>query len=428
MVVEMRQKYDFKTTLGRERPKGRFRKRIAGFSGMATLFIMLSLSTVLVVAVSQATMAINEVLLARRSQNTINALMLAESGVDDTLDQVRGSSSFTGSSSPVTIYSDAPTNHKIFGTYTSAYDATNSKITSIGVAPGGMTKQIVATISSPYYPIGDAAIRANSWVQVTGNANIATVPVNMHDANIYANSDISAGGSSSIDGQLVAHGTVSSGATPAGVAAPISGAALMTFPSVATTNSWKSTWYTQAHGTGATIINGSVSGGSNVVITAPAYISGNISLGSHSSVTINGTPNSVVYVAGNVSLGAQSSLTNSCLLVVMGTFSQVGQAQYQVSSRLVSGYTPTVVVFDQNNTGTAMSLLGGSGSNEQGVMYAVSGKISFAGNSTFTGALVAGGTNGAVYNTGDFTLNFPVNMKSPIQFQGNAVVTNVFEK
>lgn len=410
---------------GRPRP----RRMSAGFSGFFTLAALLLVLIVLATALTEARQASTEVRLAARSQDSTNALFLAEAGVDDCFDNVRSNGSYTGTgATPTAIYTNPPTNTIAYGSYTTVFDATNNKITATGTTANGVTKQVIAIISIPGFALGDGAMRAQSYINISGTPSIATNPVGSHVANVYSNSNITMSGSGNVDGRLAASGTVSGSGTASSYGTPVSGAPLQQFPSAATTTVWAAAWKLQAlNGTGATTINGTFSGGTNATLTSPTWINGSMNLSGQSNVRINSNGTGVVYVEGDVTLSGQSTLTNSGLLIVMGSFNQSGGSTYSVRSNLISGYTPTVVVYNKSGTGGGISLSGGSLSNQEGVMYSVNGPISLSGNATFNGALVAGGSNGYINASGTFNQNFPTGMISPVTFPGKPVVTSVYE-
>jgi Tfp pilus assembly protein PilX len=353
-----------------------------------------------------------------RSQDRMMGLVLAEAGIDDAVAQISSFPEFTGRSG--TIYENPPTNTRIFGTYQTTVTVVGDlkrKITSVGTNPNGSTSTVVALITVETRALGNAALMANGPINVSGTMQVNSLPADLHISNVYANGNIAMGGTSFVDGQLAAAGTVVGQAYYPSE----SGVPPYPYPSRTTTDKWKTDWIAAAQLGGT--INGQVK--TTTTITAPKYINGNISLNNSETVVINGP--GVVYVNGDVTLTAQAVLTNGATLVVSGTVTQGGQSSY----KMVPGVkpTPTMVVYGTGYSATAdvIKLAGGSLGDNQGVVYAVNGSINVAGGSTFVGALVAGTAGAQISSNGGYTHYFPEDLASSVVFPTAATISGVTE-
>jgi hypothetical protein len=403
----------------------------------------------MVTAMSMVTLSLSEVRLANRAHSRAQALTAAEAGVDDTLDLLRSNLSNTGwvapysAASPKDLYENAANTIKFGSYYTtcvSVNGGTQRKITSVGRSGDGTrTVTLYALIEIPQIPLGDAAIKSNASVTITGTASINTTPLDQHVADVQSNQNIDLGSNGWADGALQASGTVNG----TGYYPSMSGAPAQTFPDAATTNGWRNTWRTTAK-TGTTYAN--FNGGGT--ITAPAYISGNIKMTNTAILQMKPSSTTdpeknIVFVEGDVIMSG-GELQNGVTLVVNGTVSLTGQATYGLLYKTVTdsvtgvqtlvpdrfsnaGKTPTVVVYNVNNESNAIKLAGGTTTDEQGVVYSVNGAIQVSGGSSFIGALVSSGTTGIVSSSGNFTMYYPIDLASPVQFPGDPKVVFVAE-
>jgi hypothetical protein len=357
---------------------------------------------------------------AARSQDRMMAAVLAESGIDDAIGQVSSDPTFAGRTG--TIYEDPTTKLKAFGTFQTTITTLTGqkrKITSVGTNPNGSTSTVVAVITIDTRALGNAAIMSKGAVALGGTMDINSVPTpNLGISHVYANGNITMGGNSKVDGYLMGGGTVTGGDGSLGTESNVPP---FPYPTVAETDKWKADWITASKATNqwSTNINQSRT------ITAPHYISGNITLSSSDTVVLNGP--GIIYVDGNVKLSGQSVLTNGATLVVNGTFTQTAQTIYKMTTGMAQ--TPTMVVYGSGYGPTAdvIDLVGGSTADQQGVVYAVNGSIKVAGGATFVGALVAGGTGASVKATGTYDHKFPENMSSLVKFPTAAAVEGVTE-
>ncbi|HVK03523.1 MAG TPA: hypothetical protein VM490_08615 [Armatimonadaceae bacterium] len=395
-------------------PAARRRKR-AGFATMTTLF-MVVLAVVAVFVIISSSLA--QIQLSRRGQNRSTALVLAEAGVDDTLDRLRLNPKYVGGSG--TLFEDPPTNTATFGTYaTTVTELTEEtrKVQSVGTNPDGSTGEVAAIVRIDMRALGSAAIASNHAVNINGTANILTTPLDAHVANVHSNNNVVMGSNSIVDGYLSAVGTTSGTAYfPSKPGSPE-----MYFPDSATTTDWRQKWALQAMAGG--VINSNVN--KSATITGPKYINGDITLNNYESVKLTGS--GIIYVRGNVRLTGQAILENGVTLIVEGTFEQQGGTVYKVTTGITP--TPTLAVYGSNKSDTddVVSLAGGSLNVHQGIVYAVKGRIKVAGGSTFVGALVAGGKAGGVAATGNYTHLYPKDMASIIKFPTDPRVESIIE-
>ncbi|MES2463434.1 MAG: hypothetical protein V4671_22905, partial [Armatimonadota bacterium] len=364
------------------------RKR-AGFVTMTVLLIALICFVGAIAMVSGSLMQVQS---SARSQDRMTGLLLAEAGVDDAVTQASSDIAFTGRTA--TVYEDPPTNSKKFGTFTTTITEISGdkrKITSIGTNTNGTTRQVVAIITAGEQALGGAAIMSKGSVDITGNADVNSVPTpNLGISHVYANTDIKMKGSSTVDGILMAAGIVFGGSGSKGT---VENGTPVLYPDTVTTNKWRLDWITEAKAGGTM---GAVN--KNDKITAPMFINGGINLGSKDKVELKG-PGSI-YVNGDIDLTAQTELLNGATLIVAGTFTQTGQSVYKVKTGTAtpSTPTPTMVVYGSGYGATSdvIKLTGGSLADQQGIVYAVNGSIKVAGNSMFVGSLVAGGTGAQI--------------------------------
>jgi hypothetical protein len=270
-------------------------------------------------------------------------------------------------------------------------------------------RKVVAYITQGNLSLGGSAILSNGTVSISGGANIATSPANQHNADVFGNGNVNLGGAGYDDGTLVSHGSV----TGSGYYGSLSNQSSMPFPDTATTAMMQSNWIalSQAVVSPATtpnIIQASnlfKGGNKSEIITAPAYINGNIQLTSTQSITfVPSSPtatNQTVYINGNLKSVSGSTITNAADLIVGGTFTMAGQSSYAITPPAAGNPMPTLAVLTGDIT-----LNGGSTNVQWGIIYSVNGGIKVNGNAVFTGALVAGGVNSSVTATGTYQQYF----------------------
>ena len=383
---------------------------------MATLSVLalVTIVTGLLLVVTNRSMF--ELRQSGRSRDKQMALSLAEAGVDDTVERLRGDWAYTGGSGSLSVGVNGANAVGSFSTTITEVNPQIRKVISRGTNPNGTKTSVVVLVQRENYHLGDAAIKANKNADIGGTADVVTQPLHQHIADVYSNSNIYMGSNSTVDGTLYAQGVVSGPSYETGqVYAPsVSGAPPIYFPSPSEVAAIKSKLITDAQARGTTI--GTVK--KTMTITAPAYINGDIQLSSYDVVTIVGP--GVVYVAGDIRLSGQSKLINGATVGVGGTFVQTGGTVYQITTGHAE--TPTLAVFNTYNSSPGVTLVGGADSIQQGIIWANTGGIKVAGGSVFVGALVAGGSNGEVSVNGNYRHIYPENMHSRIEFPGEARV------
>jgi len=415
----------------------RRRRRSAGFSSIAVLFVV---SLTAIAALVLIATSLFQVRTSVRGENRSNALMLAEAGIDDAVQRMQNNLSYAGTQgAAMTMFEDPGTNSRAFGNFDTTVTRlsdTQRRITSVGRTSNGTTTTVHALVNIETRPLGSfAAIAANGNVTIGGTADIKTVdgttlgtplPPKVNLANAFANGNVSMGGSSTLDGQLQAVGSVSG--TVNAVLGGVAGVPAFPFPSTATTDAWRTDWISRA-GTAQSPpqFNGN---NRSRTINAPANINGNIRLNSGETLELRGP--GVVYVSGSINIGAQATLINGATLVVNGTFEQQGQAVYRitpVANPTATNPTPSLTVYGGGATGATntLTIAGGGATVAMGIVYAVNGSIQVNGTSTFVGALVAGGAGSQINATGTYQHLYPNNMAGERQFDWGARVVGITE-
>jgi hypothetical protein len=439
--------------------------RRRAFTTVSALFLVaLALLTVFVMA----SVSMTQIRLSARGQARAIGLTLAEAGVDDTVDRLRLDPGYSrGVFTREQLFEDPDTRQRSLGWYRVKVedvtgDPTARKVTSAALKPDGETPlgvQMVAVVRLDSFQLGSKyAVLANGPVKITGDANVATRPAGLHSADVRSNSDVTVSGNAAVDGGLYASGAV----TGEGYYPSKGGLPRVYFPSVATTDGWRTDWVTTSRSTnqilqganvgssgagggGGTGAGGGNGGGNNgnggnnaangvggpTVITAPAFIQGDVRLNGSEQVELRPAADpkrSVVYVDGAWEMNASSRLTNKGVtLVVNRTFRQNGQSLYTVEQPAVD--TPTLVVFG-TGFGAADDVIrinGGGTAFNQGVVYAVNGSIVVNGTAAFVGSLVAGGAGGGITVNGTFNQFYPNAQSSPVSFFSAARVESVVE-
>lgn len=387
-------------------------------SGSVLIMVLFLLVCVSVLCMAVAAFTIQKMSSSASGRNKASGLTLAEAGVDDALNNLTNNRNATSASG--TMYEDNG-NSIVFGTYAAAITNTdssgmNKKVISVGRNRNGTQRTVVALIKIEARPLGSGAMMANGTISVSSNTNILTTPLNAHVADVYANSNVTLGGTGNVDGRLI------SAQTAYGTAyyPSVSNAPQLVFPDAAEISAMQTQWYTDSRSTN-NIINVSTlfpSNKSNVTVIAPAFINGDLTL--QSGKTLNFTGNGFIYINGNLRLNSQATLNNGSTLVVGGSYNQNGQGMYRTTTGVIPA--PTLAV----STGD-ISLNGGASNSQWGVIYAVSGSVRVNGNAVFTGALVSGQQSGGIVATGTYDQYFPVDMASKITLPGPPYVTHVAE-
>jgi len=388
-----------------------------------------------------------QVKIARTGDNKAIGLTLAEAAVDDSVDQLASnpklSASQLNANSAGSLYTDANKTTKV-GDYTvDALDTLSSWTPSIsgsgaglqrlrthGTNPNGSQVYVVAYIKQGNLNLGGSAILSNGDVSITGTADIETTnPPPYHVADVFANGNISQGGSSTVDGTLIAVHNISG----SGYYANQTGAAPFVFPDSSQISAMQNYYKAYAQSTTSPIIGttyqanklfqgGITSKTITVSAKSPAYISGKVQLTAGQTLTFTG--DGIVYLDNDLKTVAGSQVINGSTLIVAGQFTQGGQSTYQITTGLPSGTsTPSLAVF-----GGDITLAGGSTNVQWGIIYAVNGGITVNGNAVFTGALVAGSSSSGVKATVTFTQYFPANMASKVAIPQTTALWKILEK
>jgi len=414
-------------TQNRTRCRGSLTNR--GFATVAALVIGVTLIGVVLVTTE---LAITQTRLSKRGESKATALFTADAGLDDAVRQLEYDHYWTGQSSSQTMYSDPSGKTTSFGNFTSTATLSADKFTatvhSVGTLSTGTTSKTVGVIGFKPVGFGDYAIRAKGDVSISGSATITSVS-GVSDANIASGGTLTMGNNGSwVSGGLYASGTVYGPPAPypnQGVVGSYSNYPQPPFPDPATI---QSTLQTQA-GTTVTSANSAFSGKNGTkgaIITAPAYISGDLKMNSGDKVTFNGT--GTVYISGNVSMSGGTILNNlNGVLAVSGTFGMNGGAYYSATptASLAPDGThtiaPTLAVFNAGiTTGTALSLNGTTGTDESGIVYTANGDLKLNGGNNYRGSFVSGGN---VNVNGNFTQIYPDNERSTIYYPGTPSLT-----
>lgn len=387
-----------------------------------SVMLLLIFATVLIFSMSAATLT--QVKISRKGGQQANALVLAEAGVDDAQDHLLDNHSYGGTGdTAVNLYEDWPNTTKpngSFKTTVTSIDSWNLKVTSVGTTADKISATVIAIVVINKRKLGSpesGALKGNGEVKLGGTVNITTIPANGHMADVLSNSNISMGNNSFVDGTLYGLGAISGGTgyyPSQQVTSPFS------FNDTAATDALKAGWLAIAQAGGT---RGRVNG--SATIAGPKYINGDISIQNSEKVILTGGANAIIFVNGNVTLAGSSTLTNGVTLVVNGTFSMGGSSTYNIGTPTLP--TPALVVYNVNNATDAISLAGGSGTDHQGVIYGINGRIKVAGGSIVTGAIYNNDANNEIISTGNYTQYFPTDMSSIIDEPGTPFVSSLVE-
>lgn len=146
---------------------------------------------------------------------------------------------------------------------------------------------------------------------------------------------------------------------------------------------------------------GSASYGSDVTLTTPLYVNGDLTM---SGKTLTLTGGGVLYVTGRFTVSGGGKIVTDGIIAVDGLMKISGGGTYVLSGNEATSGIVGFAVSDK-----ALELSGGSVASEQGIAYAPYGGIVLSGGSSWTGALLAGGTGGKgkVTNSGGSMVVFP---------------------
>lgn len=339
------------------------------------------------------------------NSSTINASPIATTTLSGTLGtepaEADGTySSRVLSSSSANVGGQLTYTYVIEGTGTSRGGSPTSKCrTTFTMTANGMSG----------YTLGDQAIKTAGNVTLSGGSFTQDNSGN-HAASISANGYIADSSSGlTIDG-TASYYSSSSLSGKAYAIDPLTSP--MSFPDSTTTSSWRTTWINQSEEStpshpGGNIVSGSLSYGVNGTLTGPIYISGNLTVSGGHTLTINpdpaATPPCVVFVHGSVTVSGGSSLVNNGVLIVSdGTQTYSGGAGvYSVKDMVNCG-----LISFSTSSNNAVSITGGSGVANVGVIYAINGGATLSGGSVFQGSLTAGGVGSTVTLSGGSSVRY----------------------
>ena len=390
--------------------------------GLALTAVLLLLTIAMLAIITLANLSITSVRLTARGQNRAIALSLAEAGVDNTVDEIRRSRTYTGTGG-TSIALDGGT----FQTTVSSIVGTTNllDITSVGTTTSGRTCEVRARVNYSGLSVGYGAMISNGDINVNGSVTVQTSPASQHNANLLANGNITiADPATKIDGALVAGGTVSKPASVTYTEVQ-SGAPPIAFPTPETIADMKAGWLADAHAGGDTILPGGsikLTKGTTT-FTGPQYIKGDIVLSSNATATFSGT--SPIYIDGNITMSGKTKITNSVNLIVSGTITQSGSSSSGYPTYDTSGTLPSLISLSSDLT-NAITLTGNSNS-QYAMVYAVNGGITVSGSSNLKGTLVAGGVGASITSSGNYTHTYPDGSTQNTEFARAPVVTSVIE-
>lgn len=350
-----------------------------------------------------------------RAWQKVQADVLAESGVEEMFAQIAnayaGQSVNTSPIPPTTVNGTIGGISSTQGTYSAKVISSTSslsgsvtvvtyRIQGTGVSPDGKTTSIkqstfsMSTNGPVGSPLSDMAIKTNGSINISGGAYTKD-PSGNHAASVAANGSIADSSSGmSIDGTASYY--VNSNLTGKANSTVLL-SSQMSFPDSTTTNSWHTAWLAQSQQATAShpsgnIVNGNLTFSTNGAITAPMYISGNLTVSGGHQLTISVDPSAskpcVLFVHGTVTVSGGSSLLNQGVVIVSDgvmTFSG-GSNVYGVTDMVNSG-----LISFSTDLKNAINISGGSGAAQVGVIYAVNGGATLSGGSSYNGSLTTGG-------------------------------------
>ena len=370
--------------------------------------------------------------LAYRSWQKTQANALAEAGLSELYAQI--SNVYTGQPIDVapipttTVTGSIGPASQVDGTYSAKVISSSStynagvtvftyKLQGTGVSPNGKAQSIeqatftMSTKSPLGFFLGDGAIKSAGSVTLSGGGFTKDTS-GKQGASIFANGSISdsGGGGITIDGIASAYGGVSGVAGHAD--SIVAMASPMSFPDSTTTGQWRSMWLAQAQQATASYpsghnISGNLSLTKSTTFTAPGYISGNLSLSGGSTLTIAADPAAskpvVLFVHGSVTVSGNSSLINQGVIIVSdGSMSFSGGSNtYAVTDMANSG----LISYSTDST-SAVTISGGAGVANIGVVYAVNGGAKLTGGSEFVGSLTTGGVGSSTVLSGGSSIDY----------------------
>lgn len=272
---------------------------------------------------------------------------------------------------------------------------------SAGISDGARGVCVEAVVSPPSIGVQmpDNAITAQRNIGGGGHVPIQTDPtdvLNPHDADIYANGNIS-GFTTLVEGNTYAAGSDSQpgydGATHSGV------------PPVALPPGWEIIAfqdYIQSRAQEGTILSAAqFAAAGSVAYPGNVFVDGDVTL-TKGTVRLGGA---AVYFNGNVSLSGQASIVNygGGVVMVAGSYAQTGNSGgYQVGTNPKG----VLAVMGSPSDGSFATSISGNGSTKLGVVWTAFGSTQLAGNGSLSGMIVSGAD--VFFNGGGVTGAFTV--------------------
>lgn len=404
------------------------RRRRAGMTLFGVLVLMTMMGLTFMTLASVAGTALR---LTGGGRDRATALSLAEAGIDDTVDQLRLSSAYTGTgASPVTLYEDAASTIPS-GTFATTVTPVSGEpnqvdVLSTGTTPNGRTRQVQARVDMGPADLSGGAFVSNGDIVINGSVLVQTSPIGQHNATARANGDITVTGSSArIDGTVAASGSVSMNPIVSSQGEGVTNAARMEFPSPSTISAWQSRLITQAQAGGtftAALLKTSISlaPGRSLAVTGPRYITGNLALTSGETLTLLGP--GPFYFSGDISFTGTAKLINATEMYVGGRFIQSGGTY----AAAITTPAPMLVSFS-NDLDDAIRMRGNSINDNFSVVYAVNGGIDMSGTTAVTGILKAGGKGATINVSGNYLHTYPATNEPNIALPSSPRVLNWME-
>lgn len=403
------------------------RRRIRGSA------LLICVGTVLLAAALAATLlslASTSSRLAYRSWQKTQADVLAESGIEQMYAQV--ANAYAGQSvnnnpiPPTSVVGTIGASSVSDGSY-SAKVISNTTATSGGVTTttyviegdgtcpdGSVTSKQIASFSESTNGVaggalGDMAIKSAGSINMSGGSYTKD-PTGTHGAAISANGSITDSSAGlTIDGTAYYY-----------LASTLTGKAYTTnqltspatFPDSTTTTNWRSLWLSQAQEATTSypsghIINGNASYSANKTITAPLYITGNLTMSGGHQLTVAVDPSApkpcVLFVHGTLTISGGSSLLNQGVVIV------TDGAQTFSGGSNVYGVTDTAnsaLISYSTDLKNAIVISGGSGAAQIGAVYAINGGATLSGGSSYYGSLTTGGVGSTTTLSGGSSVSY----------------------
>jgi len=382
---------------------------------------------------------------ASRSAQKIQATQMAETGINTLYAQIiaafdasSSTPSWPTSISSTTIshtsgsksYSDGSFTASVINSSSASGSGSTTVYTFViegdGTSPDGASKSKVRTTftvtgsssssgASAYaFPVD--AIVSNGAVNVNNGGN-TTDSAGNNKAGIMANGQISVYWGSSVAGLLQTTSAEVSASqancyqqTVTAMSTPLS------LPTSSQVSSWQTSWLSIAKEATPSFasgnINSSASYNGTTTITAPAYYSGDLTIG-WGTTTIQpdstATKPYVVYVHGNIALNSGGTLINNGAIIVCdGTVTCDNGTTYS------TGTSSTSALIDLNSNSTAAVTLAGGTNINIGMIYTPNGGITDNNGANVNGCLIAGSSTSTITLAGGARINYIDGLASSI--------------